>query len=258
MAATVADEVLMVRTAKLKPHPLHDKIYGKPQVAPDFEALRDSIKERGVMVPLIITRDNIVISGRTRLFFATQQHIDEVPCQVFASTDPLEIETALIHANRQREKTSEQKAREFKHLKRIEEERAKQRQEEAAIKGNKARAGIPVKENFPEPAGQSRDLAAEQVGWSGRTAEKAAVVVEAIDEAEEEGDTEAAEELRETLNTKSVDAAFRKATGKPTPKPEPKTEPFLTREEEGHLDRLRILWDSATPEVRKAFRLYVG
>ncbi len=60
-----------------------------------------------------------------------------------------------------------QKAREFQKLKEIQAERAKERQ---ATRND-------IKENFPESNGQSRDLAAAKVGMSGKTAKKAAEVV---------------------------------------------------------------------------------
>jgi hypothetical protein len=52
------------------------------------------------------------------------------------------------------------------------------------------------------------------LGISGKSAEKAEDVVEAIDKAEADGDTERANLLREKL-TKSIDAAYREVKGKP-------------------------------------------
>ena len=76
---------------------------------------------------------------------------------------PAEEERLIIEANRQRVKTPEQKAREFKELKRIEKALAKERQKQG-------------KENLPDPrsAGQARDKAAKQIGMSGLTGTKAA------------------------------------------------------------------------------------
>jgi hypothetical protein len=62
-----------------------------------------------------------------------------------------------------------------------------------------------------ERAPIAADKAAEKVGMSRNTAEKAVEVVKVIDEAESKGDTETASHLRETLNTKSVSAAKREA-----------------------------------------------
>ncbi len=78
----------------------------------------------------------------------------------------------------QRERTNEQKAREFQKLKEIEAERAKERQEA----GNNQYS---LPENLPEvKRGDSRDLAAAKVGMSGKTAE----VVNVIDALEQTGE----------------------------------------------------------------------
>ena len=106
------------------------------------------------------------------------------------SDDPTEILEALVISNEQRERTNEQKIREFGVLREIEEERAKQRMAEA---GEKSAPGRPTEkgvENFPQVTeqGKSRDLAAYKVGFSGKTAEKGAEVVAAIDLLEAQGD----------------------------------------------------------------------
>lgn len=81
---------------------------------------------------------------------------------------PAEEERLIIEANRQRVKTPEQKAREFKELKRIEKALAKERRES----GNNQH-GVPVK--LPEGSkGDARDKAAKQIGMSGLTDTKAA------------------------------------------------------------------------------------
>ena len=61
-----------------------------------------------------------------------------------------------------------------------EREKAKERQREA---GKKHGRGKIASGNFPEAIeeGRSRDLIAEKVGWSGKTYEKAKMVVEAAE-----------------------------------------------------------------------------
>jgi hypothetical protein len=125
-----------------------------------------------------------------------------------------------FHTNRQRVKTPEQVAREARQLIRIEKERAKARQKKHG--GTAPGKKKTVQEEVPEVMPQARDLAGEQLGVSGKTAEKMADVADAIDEAEAAGDTEKAEDIRQTLNTKSVAAADRVAKNeafKPKPKP---------------------------------------
>jgi len=127
------------------------------------------------------------------------------------------IEEVLILSNKQRIKTEEQKAREYKKLKEIETERAKERQKKAGkekggdnkiidSQNNKKQ----LKENFTEAANdnldntkkgikepQAGDIAAGKVHMSRPTADKATEVVDTIDELESEGDTEKANELRD-------------------------------------------------------------
>ncbi|MBF0258346.1 MAG: hypothetical protein HQK62_05820 [Desulfamplus sp.] len=82
-----------------------------------------------------------------------------------------------------RQKTKEQKGREYEHLKKIEEIRAKERQVLSGGDKKSEDYQESVMENFPQlktlnpPA---RDIAASKLGMSGKTAEKVAAVVEAI------------------------------------------------------------------------------
>ena len=193
----------------LKNHLLNIKLYGDK---PDQE-LKKLIEENGVLEPIVVTPDNTIISGHRRNQCAKMLGLKEVPVIIRQDlTDPLEIEKTLILSNKQREKTTELKAREYQRLKEIEAEQAEKR-----MKTGKTDPKV----NLPEgqKKGQSRDIAAKEVGMSGSTAEKASKVVEKIDELEEAGAVEEAAELRETLN-KSVSGAARKiAPQKPKPKP---------------------------------------
>ena len=194
----------------LKNHLLNIKLYGDK---PDQE-LKKLIEENGVLEPIVVTPYNTIISGHRRNQCAKMLGLKEVPVIIRQDlTDPLEIEKTLILSNKQREKTTELKAREYQRLKEIEAEQAKVRQKTL---NNKDEA---LRENVPQARGKSSDLAAKEVGMSGKTAEKAAKVVEKIDELEESGEVEEAAELRETLN-KSVSGAAKKiAKEKPKPKP---------------------------------------
>jgi len=193
----------------LKNHILNIKLYGDKQ----DQELKKLIEENGVLEPIVVMPDNTIISGHRRNQCAKMLGLKEVPVIIRQDlTDPLEIEKTLILSNKQREKSTELKAREYQRLKEIEAEQAEKR-----MKTGKTDPKV----NLPEgqKKGQSRDIAAKEVGMSGSTAEKASKVVEKIDELEEAGAVEEAAELRETLN-KSVSGAARKiAPQKPKPKP---------------------------------------
>jgi hypothetical protein len=101
--------------------------------------------------------------------------------------------------NRQREKTSEQIAREAEVLMGVERERAKERQGKRVdlLEDNIMQH---VAGQVPE-RGTSRDIVGEKLGVSGETIRRSIKVVEKIDELTSEGETEKALELRITLNT---------------------------------------------------------
>lgn len=198
----------------LKNH--HDNIglYGDK---PDQEFI-EKVAKHGITTPLTILPDNTVVCGHRRRQAAMINKMKTVPVFVRHDlSDPLDIQELLVLDNAQRVKTTEQKAREYKLLKEIEAERAKGRQSHGETAPGK-RLG----ENSPKRSkgkktgkkGKSSDAAAEKVGMSSKTAEKAAKVVDAIDEAEAAGDTEKADQLRGTLN-KNVSAAHREAQQEP-------------------------------------------
>lgn len=201
--------ILSKRTPEdLKNHLLNIEIYGDK---PDKEFVK-LIEENGITEPIVVNHDDVIISGHRRNQAAKILGLKEVPVYVVNLDDPLEVEKLLIISNKQREKSNEIKAREFKKLKRIEEKLAAKR-----MKSGKAPDPV-VNLTQGQKSLKSRDIAAEKVGMSGSTAEAAAEVVDKIDELEAEGETEQANELRETLN-KSVSGAKKKASGK---KSEPK------------------------------------
>lgn len=207
----------------LKDHPLNVKVYGDHADEKFVESCRKGIKEH-----LHVTPDNVVISGHRRKNAAIKIGFADVPVIVRMDlTDPLDIEEALLLANDSRDKTVEQRAREFKELERIESERAKIRKTAGLKKGDS-----PVSLNSDEREKQGKNAengrsdakAAAAVGMGKDAARQASEVVDAIDEAEAEGDTETAEELRETLNTKSVSAAHKKADAHKNGKAKPKAD----------------------------------
>ena len=196
--------VSQVDPSNLKPHPANSILYGDAVVLPqDFV---DSIKD-GVLEPLLATGDMTIISGHRRREAAVLAGLATVPVVVRPDlTDPLDVEEALILANKQRIKDNLQKAREFKRLQEIESKRA------ASRKGRKKKSGsLPHKKESPK--GRSIDIAAKQVGMAPTTARKAAKVVEEIDKAEAAGDTVKAKGLSDKLKT-NVSAAHRDVTSK--------------------------------------------
>lgn len=216
------NQIKYAPTSALKPHPLNAAIYGDGC----DQDLLDSIKEKGIVNPILVTKSFQIISGHRRFNAAQMTGLNEVPVIIMEQDDPLEVEELLIVTNKQRNKTAEQMAREYDKLKDIEKIKAKNRQIESGK--NFGIGKEKVVENSPQPIseGKSRELAAEKLGISSNTAERAAKVVHHVDELRAEGKTEEAEALRQTLNEKSVNAAYQQIKPKKEPaKPVEKTDP---------------------------------
>jgi len=206
---TAESTVLMLDPRELSHHPTNAEIYGDDTDADFIQSCKG-----GVLTPLIVTCDNVIISGHRRYRAAIAAGLDGVPVVVSELRDDLDIERALIIANVQRSKTTEQLARECKRLTEIESKQARNRQ--------RTSTGGPspqLVENLPQAGNhdgkstrKTRDKVGEIFGISGRTVAKSAQVIEAIDAAETAGDDDRAAKIRAKLNNKSVDAAHRQMT----------------------------------------------
>ena len=182
--------------SKLLTHPLNETIYGIDDEG--IEKLIESIRLKGILTPLTITKGNVVISGHRRFLAAKEIGLEMVPAFTIETEDPLEIEEILILSNEQRSRTIEQRMREGDRLCEIERERAKARQ------GTRTDLNIP--ENLPEgKAGDSRDIAAKKLGMSGKSMEKGIEAIKVMDSIKSINPEKAAE-IKAALN-KSVNCA---------------------------------------------------
>jgi hypothetical protein len=190
-------EFRYMRTTALHAHPINQRIYGNEIPHKDF---LKSIRDVGILEPLIVVEFAFageelkfyIVSGHRRWMAAQQLGMRRVPVRdggklYHGGTQEekeLSLERNLLEANRQREKTPEQRAREFEEVLRIQTAIAAQRKLKTLKRGNSA----PVKDAFPErETGQARDLAARETGsWSGQTALKMAAIVRAADSGNKE------------------------------------------------------------------------
>ena len=201
--------------AKLMNHLANIKIYGGREPSKEFvESCKD-----GIHTPLLILPDGTVISGHSRRFAANFWKHKEVPVIVRydLADNPLEAEKVLILCNGQREKTKDQLARVAK----------SQPKSGEKVGGRKAPERVPEPTNIEENevSGEARDKVGAELGMSGKTAERAANVGQAIMDAEAAGDTETARELTETVNEKGFAFADRKIKEDAAPpEEEPKDE----------------------------------
>jgi len=165
------------KVGALRPHPKNAEIYTD---TPDDEFVA-SVRQHGILTPLMVTRDNVIISGHRRHRAAMAVGLLTVPVEVALYTDDLDIRQALVESNRQRAKTPEEVGREVQELFAIEGERAKRRKQEAVARGNRTRhqdARSPDMVNSPHlaqgDAGLTRDKVGERVGMSGMTVHRRA------------------------------------------------------------------------------------
>src|SRR2546423_12205501 len=110
--------------AALRVHPRNAAIYG--DVAD--ESLVDSVALFGVLDPLLVTPDGVVLSGHRRLDAARRAGLDEVEVIVRPVADELEALSIILGTNKNRAKTTEQQAREARQALFLETGPAKKRQ----------------------------------------------------------------------------------------------------------------------------------
>ncbi len=193
----------------LKDHPRNVEIYGDLQ---DNEFAARVQDDGRIFEPLHISTDNTIISGHRRRHAAVKCKFPSVPVIVRDDLkDDLDIETALVRSNDQREKNNENRIREFLLLNLVEAQKAKLRQLAGLRIGH--RSGKQLEDG--DEKGGAAELAAKAVGLSRNTAVYGANVIAVIDQALDEGDIERAEHLRVKLN-KSISGAFKelaKTTG---------------------------------------------
>jgi ParB/RepB/Spo0J family partition protein len=205
--------VLRRRVAELRPHPENERVYGDTC----DEDLVESVRRRGVLVPLLVTKAGVVVSGHRRLAAARAAGLEEVPVTLFDSDDEWDVLEAVVHSNKQRTKTPAQRAVEAAVLGEVEKERARRRQREAASRAGRAsgasrRGEANVPEQLPgrSDGGEAREKVGQALGVSGKTAQKMAEVGRAIREA----DAGRAQELKDLVNARGVAAAFRELEGR--------------------------------------------
>jgi len=104
---------MLYETTMLKPHPVNRKLYGAETISQDFI---DSIKENGILEPLVIKRDGTIISGHRRWLTAKALNMESVPVRVLEFENELDEREAIITFNKQREKTFSQKMAEAEEL----------------------------------------------------------------------------------------------------------------------------------------------
>lgn len=102
--------------SRLTPHPSHKAIYTTPNdIKSVWKDLYSSMAESGLLCPVIVSGDNIIISGVRRWMIAKELGWKEIEVTVY-SGDNSEIESLIVTSNSNREKTYAEKINEVIHL----------------------------------------------------------------------------------------------------------------------------------------------
>ena len=206
---------------ELRPHNLNVEIYGNESIDMD---LVESIKNKGILEPLVIRDDNIILSGHRRWVAAKHLKLDRIPCRTITFDNDLDEKEAMIEFNRQREKTPEQRVREGKTLKVIYAERARLKQlsqlnnvketivvpptlaeREGKKIGNEATLPPMLTEALPETTkpkaseNETRNKVADEVGMKRTNYTKVEVIVDKADNGDK-----IAREVLDKLNNNEV------------------------------------------------------
>lgn len=164
-------DISQANTDELEPHPKNREIYGDTESKDNLDdTFVRSIREKGVLEPLVITEGKKIISGHRRWLAAKAAGLESIPVRYSEFDDEYAEREAVIEFNRQREKTPGQIVNEFEEILAIERERAKDRKEANLNQGNSRGGNISTSVD----EGKSRDIAAEHINAdvSGRTLEK--------------------------------------------------------------------------------------
>lgn len=92
---------MKISVDKIKVKEEYLRIVPRP-IKEDYEALRRSIEEHGIRMPLILNGDYVLLDGHTRLEIAKKLNMREVPCEIISFPDELEEKLFVIDVNRSR------------------------------------------------------------------------------------------------------------------------------------------------------------
>ena len=203
----------------------------------DINGLVSSIKEVGLLHPVVITKSNLLIAGRRRLEACKSLGMERIPVTVI---DSERLKEAERDENEQRVSLTPTEALEVRnHFLAIEKEKAKERKVEAGQKRGRGRPKKIDSGNLPQPINdKARDLAAKATGYSASTLRK----VEEIVAAAEKEPEKFAPVIEKMNRTKKVDSAYKLLKGKESLIPQSKI-----------LGSLKDLWLSLDKKNRREF-----
>lgn len=196
MAATQA-----LPLTDLKPHPENKRIYAGCSVG-DLVA---SMREVGILEPLVVNARNVIISGHRRFAAASAIGLDRVPVRVESFDDET---LAIVQFNRQRLKTWSDRYREIQLV------LPRLKEDAAARKRSGARIGAAIRHGQPQDTicrEQSRRTLDDVAAWTGLSREKVRKLMR-IFEAIDSGDAPCEIIERLDRNELTIHEAFRRVS----------------------------------------------
>ena len=197
-------------TASLRACRFSLEVYGDPEfeVAAEADGLLDSIRDRGILVPLVATPEGDgfeVLSGHRRLACARALGLGIVPCEVRRVPRGAIRRRAVLDYNRQRRKTFSQLMREADALESLLAPAARNRRS-ANLKGA-GQEGDADRRNSDDRAGRTDEVIARSLNLGGKDLYRQA---RAVWKSAEAGDPRARSGVAQLdLGTKSVHAAYK-------------------------------------------------
>ena len=162
---------MKINIDKIKEHPVNKEIYGDDSEEQITE-LAEKIKASNWIKPIVISKNNFIISGHRRVRAARILGYSEIECEYTAGDEDMLLEQ-LLNENAYREKTTLQKVKEGEFYFKIESKKARLRQ----------LAGVDL--GVSETQGRTNEIVAEKIGLSESSYKKARKVLNKIKEVED-------------------------------------------------------------------------
>jgi ParB family chromosome partitioning protein len=109
----MSNYIVRVDLERLKPHPINEEIYSFN--SQDHKELKKSITLLGLLEPIVITNDNLILSGHRRYGVIKELGWEDVDCRLVDGVDNEKV--YLVESNRARIKTTQEILKEAEILK---------------------------------------------------------------------------------------------------------------------------------------------
>lgn len=170
----MTSELQQVDPKTLKPHPENERIYASRSV----DDLVQSIRQQGILVPLVATPNMVLLSGHRRHRAALELGLSEVPVQIREPADEI---LTLVGYNCQRAKSWTEMYREVEIAAPRLKMEAVKRQREGGRRGSAKRHGQASANACRTHVGTTRDQLGKLVGLSGESTRKMQAVFQAVE-----------------------------------------------------------------------------